>query len=60
MPTVTLVGESVQPSPVAGDTVATRVTVPVNPWRAVAVIVDVPPVPAKAVTLVGLAETAKS
>lgn len=37
-----------------------RVTVPVNPSSADAVIVEVPAVPASTVTLVGLAVRAKS
>jgi len=60
VPRDTLVGESVQANPVPEDTVATRPTVPVNPWRAVDVIVDVPLVPAKIVTPVGLTEIPKS
>jgi hypothetical protein len=60
VPRVTLVGVSVQVRPVAGATVAVRLTVPVNPWTAVTVIVEVPAVPALTVTLVGLAATVKS
>jgi hypothetical protein len=60
MPRVTLVGVSVQVRPVAGATVAVRLTVPVNPSTAVTVIVEVPAVPALIITLVGLAATVKS
>lgn len=57
---VTLVGVSVQVSPVVGDTVAVKLTAPLNPWRAVTVIADVPAVPALAVTDVGFAAIVKS
>jgi len=57
---VTLVGVRVQVKPVAGDTVAVRLTTPLKPWSAVTVIVDVPAVPAITVTLVGLAAMVKS
>jgi hypothetical protein len=60
LPRVTLVGESVHVIPMVGDMAAVRLTVPVNPSRALAVIVDVPLAPVRSVTLVGLAETAKS
>lgn len=53
-------GVNVQVRPVAGDTVAVRVTVPVNPPTRATVIVDVPAAPARMVTLVGLAVMAKS
>jgi xanthine dehydrogenase iron-sulfur cluster and FAD-binding subunit A len=58
---VTLVGLRVAVSPVEGDTVAVRVTVPVNPFRAVTVM-DEDPVPTfvAIVTDVGLAVTEKS
>ena len=39
---------------------AVRATVPVNPWSGATVIVEVPAVPALAVTLVGEAVTEKS
>jgi len=55
-----LAGVRVQVNPVAGDTVAVRATVPVNPWSGATVIVEVPAVPALAVTLVGEAVTEKS
>jgi len=57
---VTLVGVRVQVRPVAGETVEANVTVPVNPWTAVTVIVEVPAAPARIVTVVGLAATVKS
>jgi len=55
----TLVGESVHARPVEGETVAARLTVPVNPPEPVTVIVEVPVAPARIVTLVGLAERLK-
>lgn len=54
---VTLVGVRVQVRPVAGETVAPRLTTPPKTWRAVTVIVEVPACPANTVTLVGLAVT---
>ena len=42
-----------------GDTDEVSDTVPVNPFWAVTVIVDVPVAPARTVTLVGLAVRAK-
>jgi len=57
---VTLVGVRVQVKPVAGDTVAVRLTTPLKPCDAVMVIVDVPAVPALTVTLVGLAAIVNS
>ena len=60
VPRVTLVGLSVQVNPVEGDTDDVRVTVPVNEWIEVTVIVEVPAVPALTATLVGLAVTEKS
>jgi hypothetical protein len=59
VPKTMLVGLSVQVRPVLGDTEEVRVTVPVNPFWAVTVIVDVPVAPARTVTLVGLAVTEK-
>lgn len=56
----TLVGESVHVSPVEGDTVADKVTVPVKPFTAATVIVDVPGAPTTTETVVGLALTVKS
>lgn len=60
VPRVTLVGLSAQVSPVDGDTEDDRVTVPVNPWIELTVIVEVPVAPAVIVTFVGLAVTVKS
>ena len=60
VPRVTLVGVSVQVRPVDGETADVRVTVPVKPWTAVTVIVEVAAVPAFTVTLVGLAVIVKS
>ena len=57
---VTLVGVRVQVKPVAGETVAVRETIPLNPFRAVTVIVEVPAVPAFTLTVVGLAAIVKS
>jgi len=55
----TLVGDRVHARPVEGETVAARLTVPVNPPEPVTVIVEVPVAPARIVTLVGLAERLK-
>jgi hypothetical protein len=60
VPSVTLVGVSVQLKPVEGDTDGARVTVPVNELIEVTVIVEVPAMPAIARTEVGLAVTEKS
>jgi len=60
VPRVTLVGVSVQVRPVDGEMADVRVTVPVKPWTAVTVIVEVAAVPAFTVTLVGLAVIVKS
>jgi hypothetical protein len=60
VPSVTLVGVSVQLKPVEGDTDGARVTVPVNELIEVTVIVEVPAMPAIAGTEVGLAVTEKS
>jgi hypothetical protein len=57
---VRIVGESVHARPVVGDTVAVRLTVPVNPFMAETVIVEVPLEPATNATLVGLAVIVKS
>ena len=57
---VTLVGVRVHVRPVAGLIVDVRLTIPVNPWSAVTVIVEVPGAPASTATLVGLATNAKS
>ncbi len=60
VPSVMLVGVRVQVRPVTGETVAASVTVPVKPWTAVTVMVEVPAVPTLTVTLVGLAVNVKS
>jgi hypothetical protein len=57
---VTLVGVRVHVKPVAGETVAVRETIPLKPFRAVTVIVEVPAVPAFTLTVVGLAAIVKS
>jgi hypothetical protein len=59
VPRTTLVGLRVHVRPVAGETEEVRATVPVNPLVEVTVIVDVPAVPARTVTLVGLAVIVK-
>ena len=56
----TLASDSLHVKPVDGATLAVNATVPVNPWRPVAVIVEVPLEPASTVRLVGLAPTVKS
>jgi hypothetical protein len=60
VPRVTLVWVNVQVKPVAGETVADKPTVPVNPFKAVTVIVEVPLEPATNATVVGLAARVKS
>jgi hypothetical protein len=55
-----LVGVRLQVSPVAGLIVEARLTTPLKLWRAVTVIVEVPAVPARTVTAVGLAAMVKS
>jgi len=57
---VTLDGETVQDRPVEGEEVVDRETVPVRPWTAVTVIVDVPDAETKTVTFVGLVVIVKS
>jgi hypothetical protein len=57
---VTLVGVRLQVSPVAGLIVEARLTTPLKLWRAVTEIVEVPAVPARTVTAVGLAAMVKS
>jgi len=56
----TLVGDRVHVRPVGGETVSDNVTVPVNPFMAVTVMVDVLGEPTTADTVVGLATTVKS
>jgi hypothetical protein len=57
---VTLVGVSVQFSPLAGLIVEVKPTTPLKPWSAAIVIVEVPAAPAFAVTVVGFAAIVKS
>jgi len=57
---VMLGGVRVHVRPVVGDADAVRLTVPVNPFTGVTVIVEVPLAPARTMTLVGLAATVKS
>jgi hypothetical protein len=59
VPSVALVGDIVQVRPVDGETLEVRVTVPVKPFWAVTVIVELPARPARTVTLVGLAVIVK-
>ncbi len=56
----TLVSDSLQVKPVDGETLAVNATVPVNPCRPAAVIVEVPLEPARTVRPVGLPATEKS
>jgi len=56
---VTLVGDSVQVRPVDGETVSVNPTVPVKPFVAATVIVEVPGEPTATLTVVGLAVTVK-
>lgn len=60
VPNVMLVGDSAHVRPVEGEVVEVRAIVPVKPCREATAIVDVPEAPAKILTDVGLAETAKS
>jgi hypothetical protein len=57
---VTLVGVRVQVRPVEGEADAARPTTPLNPCKAVTVIVEVPETPARTVTVVGFDAKAKS
>lgn len=57
---VTLVGLREHVKPVTGETVATRLTVPVKPPMEATVIVEMPEAPATTVKLVGLAAMEKS
>jgi len=56
----TLVGKRVQVRPVAGEALAARPMLPVNPWTPVTVMAEVPVAPARMVSLVRLAATVKS
>jgi hypothetical protein len=55
-----LIGEKVQESPVDGDAVSVRVTVPTNPLRPVNVRVELPGVPTVTLNVAGLAAIVKS
>jgi hypothetical protein len=57
---VTLVGVSVQVSPVAGLMPEVKLTTPLKPWSAVIVTVEVAAVPALTVSVVGFATIVKS
>jgi len=57
---VTLIGFKLHARPVDGDTDAVNDTAPLNPFRLVIVIVEVPAVPASALTEVGLVLIIKS
>jgi len=57
---VRVVGVRVQANPVVAEAVVVRLTTPVKSCVASTVIVEVPGVPAVAVTIVGLAITVKS
>jgi len=57
---VTLVGLRVHVSPVDGEIVAVRLTVPVPPLRPITLIVEVPATPGVVLTVVGLANIWKS
>ena len=59
-PPVMLVGLSEQVSPVAGETLVVRATVPVKPLTGATVIVDIALTPGVVLTVVGLADIAKS
>ncbi len=52
-----LVGDRVQVRPLLGETDEVRPTVPVKPFCAATVIVEVPVAPARTVIVVGLAAT---
>ena len=56
----TLVCDRVQARPVGGEAVTVSEIVPLNPWRPVVVIDEVPDVPARSVTFVWFAAMAKS
>jgi hypothetical protein len=58
--TATLVGESVHVRPDDGETEEVRLTVPVNAFRPVTVMVDIPVALEGIATLVGLATIVKS
>lgn len=57
---VTLVGERLHVIPAGGEMAFERDTIPENPSRLLTVIVDVPAVPARTVTIVGEGRILKS
>ena len=59
-PPVMLVGLTEQVSPVEGETVVVRATVPVKPLTRATVIVDIALTPGVVLTVVGLADIWKS
>ena len=59
-PLVILAGLRVHVSPVAGEMLAVRLTVPVKPLTGMTVIMDVPATPGVVLTTVGLANIWKS
>jgi len=58
--TARLVGDKLQIKPVDGETASESTTVPENPSRLLPVIVEVPAVPARTVTLTGDGRILKS
>jgi hypothetical protein len=56
----TLVGERLQVIPASGETASERDRIPENPSRLLTVIVEVPAVPARAVTIAGDGRILKS
>lgn len=56
----TVIWLKAQLRPLVGETVAVKLTVPVNPFRLATVMVELPRAPASAVTDVGLADTVMS
>lgn len=59
-PSVIVVGDNAQVSPAGGETLLTRVTVPVNPKVDDTMAVEVPAAPAFTMTLDALTSSAKS
>ncbi len=60
VPRETVIWLKAQLRPLVGETVAVKLTVPVNPFRLATVMVELPRAPASAVTDVGLADTVMS
>jgi len=56
----TLLGDRLHVKPASGETTFERATVPENPLRPLTVIVDVPAVPARTVTIPGVGRILKS